>query len=71
LGIFLSQSIAIKILHHNWGFRTQNFRVGPVFFRSLDRKISFSGTPVSMEKIDANAPAAKLPKKAKDRTFKH
>ena len=32
---------------------------------------SFLGTPVSMKKINGNVPAAKLPKKAKDRTFKH
>jgi hypothetical protein len=33
-GIFLSEDIAVKIPHHIWGFRTQNFRVSPVFFRS-------------------------------------
>jgi hypothetical protein len=31
-----------------------------------DPKISFSGTLLSMGKIDGNVPAAKLPKKAKD-----
>ena len=51
-----------------WGFRTQNFRGGLVFFRSLTRKFSFSGTSISMEKINSNVPAAKLPKKAKDWT---
>ena len=37
----------------------------------LTGNFSFLGTPVSMKKINGNVPAAKLPKKAKDRTFKH
>ena len=37
----------------------------------LTGNFSFSGTPVSMKKLNGNVPAAKLPKKAKDRTFKH
>ena len=34
-------------------------------------KISFLGTPLSMGNFNGNALASKLPKKAKDRTFKH
>jgi hypothetical protein len=47
------------------------FEVGLVFSGPITEKISFSGTPVSRGKINGNVPAAKLPKKAKDRTFNH
>jgi hypothetical protein len=36
--------------------------------RSRTEKFSFLGTPVSMGNFNGNAPAFKLPKKAKDRT---
>ena len=67
-GTFLSQSIAIKIPHHNWGFCTQNFWSGPVH---RTEKTKCSKPPIVMGNFNSNALAQKIAKKGKNQTLKH
>jgi len=62
LTLFLTQNIAIKILHHNWGVGTKK--------SGVVRSFSFLGTLVASDNFNGNVLAQKLKKKAKDRTFK-
>ena len=50
-----------------WGFKHKI--LGSV--RLISGPWTFLGTPILLENFNGNVPASKLPKKAKDRTFKH